>query len=418
MPIAILIILRFVFASSVVGYAVDFLGCFHYWAKNIQEQGLAFAYITNYTRVDYPPVYLYVLWMMGAVVNFSSRWWDENFYVLIMKLPALLADLAIAFMAFKITRESCKAETQKRHLPFISAIIMLICPTMLINSAMWGQIDSFLCLFLLLSFYCGIKKKYVPCAILYVMAILTKPQGAIFAPIVLIFFIEALITKKFKEAGIAILSSLGLIFVICYFVSPENGLNIWWIKDKLFSTMNQYPYATMNANNLYYILGWNFIREKHLTSVNWQLIKVVVPCVATLFVWLFWILSKINRTTKTFLAAAILMLTVYCFMPEMHERYSYPAVVFIAFSFFSCIKIRFILSWLLATTASFMNHYWVLMPNMWIGLSYQKMWEFEPIMNRGAQWANMFIVALILTVVLSLTLKEDRLDDKADLNKV
>ena len=83
------------------------------------------------------------------------------------KLPAILADTVLMISVFVI---GSKHMGKKSAL--ILGIILMLNPLLFINSSAWGQVESVLAVFLILSMYNLYKKNYYLSGILYVLAVL------------------------------------------------------------------------------------------------------------------------------------------------------------------------------------------------------------------------------------------------------
>src|SRR3989344_5726877 len=85
---------------------------------------------------DYLPGYLYVLWFLGHLKNLLHSVGLTVPLEIIYKFPAILADLTLVFVAYKISK---KFFDQKRSL--IIAAIFAFNPAIFANSTLWGQVD-------------------------------------------------------------------------------------------------------------------------------------------------------------------------------------------------------------------------------------------------------------------------------------
>ena len=101
-------------------------------------------------------------------------------------------------------------------------------PAVVLNSAMWGQMDSFFTLFMVLSLICVYKNKLYLGAFLYAVCILIKPQGLIIAPLYLgayLYKTDLKVTAKSIGIGLAALFLCALPFT--------EGLFLWLLKSIL-----------------------------------------------------------------------------------------------------------------------------------------------------------------------------------------
>ena len=95
--IVLRLIIAYVFLPPGSGFGVD-VQAFRYWADNLAQLG-PFGFYDRGFFADYTPGYLYVLWLVGSVGRFLGGAGD------LIKLPAILADGALAYLVWSMTRE-------------------------------------------------------------------------------------------------------------------------------------------------------------------------------------------------------------------------------------------------------------------------------------------------------------------------
>ncbi|MDJ0269832.1 MAG: glycosyltransferase 87 family protein [Aigarchaeota archaeon] len=83
----------------------------------------------------YPPAWLYWLSLAAWLNTFFN---NLNIYVMIIKLPIILADVAIAFILYRISRILSLPERWSRLAP----LIWLLNPVTIFITAVWGMFDS------------------------------------------------------------------------------------------------------------------------------------------------------------------------------------------------------------------------------------------------------------------------------------
>ena len=100
--------LRFIIAYLLPGsgFKVD-IDSFAFWASNLASEGPHGFYDRPFFH-DYTPGYLYVLWLAGIVANLSPNGLTilgTTFTSIdLLKLPPVLGDLAIAYLAWSMSR--------------------------------------------------------------------------------------------------------------------------------------------------------------------------------------------------------------------------------------------------------------------------------------------------------------------------
>ncbi len=149
------------------GFGVD-IGLFRFWAAQLAEHGPTDFYNRDFF-VDYAPGYMYVLWIVGLLRQWLGLSDSQMEYVL--KLPSIAADLAGAYVLYLLLG-SCRREVR-----LAAAALYLIFPAALLVGAIWGQVDSLLALFLLLSVYYISRDRPVAGAVAFTVCFLVKPQA-------------------------------------------------------------------------------------------------------------------------------------------------------------------------------------------------------------------------------------------------
>ena len=122
------------------GFGVD-LGAFTFWANDLAKNGLGGFYQRDFFH-DYTPGYLYVLWVVGLIgTAFGTGATD-----FLIKVPAILADLAIGWLVWSMILEL----GGRRSLALGAAFVAVVNPVTWFDSVVWGQADSFGVVFVLL----------------------------------------------------------------------------------------------------------------------------------------------------------------------------------------------------------------------------------------------------------------------------
>ncbi len=195
-----------IFTAAVFpGYAID-MGCFRSWAQTMYSQGPS-GFYGSAGFADYPPGYMYILWIMASIQNLFGIDAASAGNVVLLKLPAIISQIVIAAIVFSIA----SGEAGKRFGLFCSCLI-LFNPALFFNSSVWGQIDPVFALFIVLSLYRLKKESYLAGAFFFAIALLIKPQAILFAPVVGLAYIYALFKRRgLKKALIG--ASGGLVIV-------------------------------------------------------------------------------------------------------------------------------------------------------------------------------------------------------------
>ena len=154
------------FLAFLQSFQID-TGTFHAWSDQLAANDPWNFYDTDFFT-DYAPGYMYVLWLFGELnqlFNFSLSTFEY-----ILKLPSIAADLASAYVLYLFLKD------QKPAYRVGAAALYLVFPPVLLIGPIWGQVDSLLALFLLLSIYFIGRERPVAGALAFTIGFLIKPQ--------------------------------------------------------------------------------------------------------------------------------------------------------------------------------------------------------------------------------------------------
>lgn len=250
---------------------------------------------------DYLPGYLYFLWGLGKA-NLVGTLPQQVLY----KLPAILADILTGLLIYKILKKS-KGEKWG----IIGSLIYVFNPAILANSSLWGQVDSLTALASILAIFC-FSKFYVLSSVFLAIGTLIKPQTAFILPVILFMMFK----EKWKIKKISVYLITGLLIFIALFIPFWNhGTLIAFIFERLNLSANQYPFTSVNAFNL-----WGLIGQWKPDNLYFQIGGYVAVLISTVF--LFFKLRKVKNPEYyllTFVFAAS-----FVFFTRMHERHLLP----------------------------------------------------------------------------------------------
>src|SRR5438034_2386259 len=155
------------------------LRLFKMWATQLDEVGLHRFYAQG-QFADYPPGYLYVLWLLGKLSAAPGY--------LLLKLPAMLADLALAWVAGALADRIAPLSLKERvPVRTLVAATVLFNPAVIALSAMSGQVDavpavSVLSSLLLLFTGPRSARREISAFLLFAVAVAMKPQAGFVLP--------------------------------------------------------------------------------------------------------------------------------------------------------------------------------------------------------------------------------------------
>lgn len=370
---------RIIVALHVDGYQVD-VNCFTAWGNTMAATGPVKFYQSNWC--DYTPGYIYIMGLNGLFANLLHEIVSPAF---IHKLIPMACDLVGACLIYRLAVEHEFSRKQAG----ILAVLFAFNPATFINSAAWCQIDSVLCVGLMLVAYFAIKRKWAVVLPLYVVCILVKPQALMLgflglAALIMAFFrttdSENGWVKTLIEMGIGLYVSLvtALLIILPFSLKQESP---FWLFNLYKKTLSSYAYATVNTANLFYLAGGNWdeivnpastgvcvffalisvawavytlfrqMGRKHLgifepalmsgyaltysvltiVGCSWTVLGIVTMSMAFAVVLPMYIRSGKLETLP--LCGAVLFLLLYVFGIKMHERYLFPAVFLLGMAY-------------------------------------------------------------------------------------
>ena len=273
----------------------------------------------------YPPFMVYLFGLMDGIYTLLVRLtgghpsfdvYQSPLVNVLIKLPSLLADLGVVSLVYWLTRQ-----VRSERWAFVAAATYAISPAILFDGALWGQTDGIVYVVVLLGLLCTLKQRGLWAGILCGLALMLKPQPAIFIPFVLVYLQRWGGRREFKRA---VIGMAGSIAVIClpYLLPPLPEI-FYYLANVGGWSYN--GHSSVGGYNLWWLV--NIPRGE--APPHWGLIVTFTIGMA-LFALVYVLVSKgIRRspTPQTFwLGAAIVALAFFALTTLQHERYLYPAL--------------------------------------------------------------------------------------------
>ena len=299
------IALRFSLLSFESG---DYFLFFRDWYRAIQEQGFNAVVSLKY---DYTPSYLYLLYSVYALFPKLSS-------AVGIKVPSIAFDLLSAYIVLRIVR--LKYTTGPA--PMIAYFVVLFAPTIVLNSALWGQSDSIYTAFLLACVYFLLTGRGAAAGITFGASFAFKIQAVFLAPLLLALALRGRLAWKH-------LLWIPLVYLALMIPAGIAGRPLAELLRIYLDQTQLYPALTLNAPTLYAWLPESLYAVLYPAAVIWA--------ASLVFLYLLLVLkSRAGLSQALILNLGMLsLLLVPFFLPKMHERYFYPAdVLSIAYAFF------------------------------------------------------------------------------------
>ena len=326
------------------GFTTD-TDTFKSWANIANTVGFQQIYHED-IFLDYPPGYLYVLVFLEKLRLLLGLPLESQGYTLLIKLPSILADLFCAGVVLHLAKD----KLGERAALFLAGAY-LFCPAVYLNSAQWGQADSFCAALVLCSVLLLYRERYVPAALLFGVSIACKPQMLVFAPLYLFFTIKQ---RRWLKLLLGIALTVGAVLLLA--LPFTQGFNFLWLLERYQATLDYYNYYSVNAYNFWSLIGWNW--QTLPAGLAGELLDFVGPVIATLCCGAAVFGSR--RKEVVFYCPALLMAVMYAFSVKMHERYLFPALLFTLLAYLTAEDRGLLRSYAALATASYANVAYVL----------------------------------------------------------
>lgn len=328
------------------GFPSD-IAVFQGWASRLAEVGPGGFYSPD-VFADYPPGYLYVLWPFGELARVM---FDGVVPVFLVKLPAMVADVALAYVVMRLASIVAAATGAERWWtrPAAAAAI-LFNPPIVFLSAVWGQVDSVAAFYALAGVLLLVKpersvRSEAGGAALLALAFATKPQTAFLLPVVaLVLVVRHVRGRKIEVADLGMRLGIPLLafFVTWIALGIPFGLTPARLVEFYGQAGSTYPYTSVWAFNFWGVAGFwrpdtgpDAFRLLGMAAVSAGIV-LFGAAVSYALVRAFRALSERRSDAVVILAGggAIVCLS-FALLTRIHERYLFlglaclaPLVVF------------------------------------------------------------------------------------------
>lgn len=333
LPIAVLSVIALllrVYLSRFNSYYND-LYTFQSWSLELIRHGFSSFYDLGIS--DYPPGYLYFLWLFGKLFYFLAFKFDYVNLELIYKLPAIISDILVGVLIFLILK---KISTIKVAL--ITSALYLFNPVTIVNSTLWGQVEGIMMFFLLLSVYFLISKKIFLSAIALGAAQTIKPVALMALPLILIYIYFVLTKKSIPK--LLIYSATFLATIVFIFIPFNNTGNIFqFVFNRYTFNLDWYQALSLNAFNIWGVFSLtdngriirvdNSIRTLLISykEIGYLLFVIAYTIVAFIFIRLKD--CKKEVIDSIFIQSlGIIYLSLFMFFTRLHERHIFYGLIF------------------------------------------------------------------------------------------
>lgn len=315
------------------------------WAQDAYIRGFAGFYETRSREIyawpypNYPPLSIFIFYLVYAVKQpiFNILWWlnikipffpskiftflgTREYTVGLYKLPAIIFDLILAYLCYLFAKKLFPKNKQKH---ILAASLILFNPMFFYISSLWGQTETIVLSFFLISIYfLMFSKKPILSFIFFILSFLVKPVMVIFLPIYIIYFLKNYGVKKV----IFSLFISNIIFWLFFLPFYRNG-NLplfpyvtYFEKILLSQSMSNVSNSAFNFWTIFPILMHTADTGKIIGPFTYRAMGYAIVAILYLII----IASYLKRTKSIAAFFSSLFLTGFSyiiFSTKMHERY-------------------------------------------------------------------------------------------------
>lgn len=217
----------------------------------------------------------------------------------------LLAACA-AWIVYDLSAEKIKA--------VFAYTLVLMLPSVLIDSSYWAQCDSIYCFFLLGMLLCILRQKHFLAFVMFSIAFQFKLQSIFVLPFLLYYYV---CTQRFSIANFALVPLMSVIICLLCGRKPFETFSIY-----LFQT-GHWPELVYNFPSI-----WNLITDDYAYFRTVALLLTI----SILGAGLLWMIhSKLKFDRQNIFNVLIWSVwTCLLFLPGLHDRYAYFLIILLA----------------------------------------------------------------------------------------
>jgi Gpi18-like mannosyltransferase len=253
---------------------------------------------------NYTPPYLYLLFLATKTAGFLPK-------VTAIKLISICFDVLNAFLVYKIL----KIRFPQGTMPVLGASAFLLLPTVILNSAYWGQSDAVYAFFVLACLFSLMKGRPFSAMIFLGIAFSIKAQAAFVAPLIFLLILK----KKIPWLCLVIIPA---VYVLMMIPAALTGRPLMDLVKIYMDQEETYSALSMHAPN------WYLFLPRSLNNSATVLLGLMIA-VTVVLAWTTVYRKKFIEFTPDVILLGAMMSAAFMpfFLPKMHERYFYLADV-------------------------------------------------------------------------------------------
>ena len=305
------------------------------WVHTIATGGLGTLYGPNaFGQVSFGPVMAAVWAFLAAIAPGFATATDaaDTGLRMLLKAPASIADIGIALLGAYALRD-------RPRWAAIAAVAIVLHPALWYVSAWWGQDESIYVLPALAAAIAAGRGRNGVAAALVAVSLLAKPQALAFVlPFAAWFWASGWQRGRWRGAAVELgrngLVALG-VGVVAWLPFIAAGGPARYLDTLIYYQNEVFNVLSLRAWNLWWLVqqaaaGGRFIADDIAFVGPFALRHVGYAVTAVLEAVIVLAIVRDRRPKVLIVGLAASTLVFFAFLTQMHERYAYAAVVFLA----------------------------------------------------------------------------------------
>ncbi|MFZ7931631.1 hypothetical protein ACO1D2_29625 [Bacillus thuringiensis] len=319
------LLLRIYLAFHLEGYERDQL-FFVDWMNTVGKYGLGDVYAHG-DLVNYPPFFLALLGIYGVILSFFNISVDAA--GVLIRFPSIAFEV-VAIIIFAIASKRIENSIVRAALVTFFAFS----PAVIVDGTIWGQVDMLHSILMVSSILLLMYKPTWSGAI-YAIALLAKFQSIVIAPVFAMYFLKIIFEKREGKQLIKFIIGFCIPLLIFGLYFAAHGTFITMLTQAYLNAVGTFPTVTVFAMNIwYYAIGTdpNTVDTiQVLPHITLKTVGLILLSIAAALTCLYVFFHRHMNTAVLLKAATFISFAFFMLPTQMHERYAFPALVFVIF---------------------------------------------------------------------------------------
>ncbi|MGZ7148251.1 hypothetical protein [Bacillus sp. BC08] len=319
------LLLRLYLAFHLEGYERDQL-FFVDWMNTVGKYGLGDVYAHG-DLVNYPPFFLALLGIYGGILSFFNTYVEAA--GVLIRVPSIVFELVAIIIFATVSKRINNSIVRAALVTFFA-----FSPAVIVDGTIWGQVDMLHSILMVSSILLLMSKPTWSGAI-YAIALLAKFQSIVIAPVFAMYFLKVIFEKREGKQLTKFIIGFCIPLLIFGLYFAAHGTFIMMLKQAYLNAVGTFPTVTVFAMNIwYYAIGTdpNTVDTiQILPHITLKTVGLILLSIASALTCLYVFFHRHMNTAVLLKAATFISFAFFMLPTQMHERYAFPALVFVIF---------------------------------------------------------------------------------------